>query len=111
MSGLKILSYDGGSMLLSIEATETTALEGTLLPNDEILFFVGPVVPGTDAREVTASWKMSMNAEVEVKAGSKMRIDSRSGANYYRKTVWSGRIPRSLKPAFKDPSAIKGPSK
>ena len=35
---------------------------------------------------------MSLNAEVEVKAGTKMRIDFRSGANYYRETGWGGQL-------------------
>jgi len=77
--------------LLASAGVELPVIEGTLLPHDEIPFFVGPV-PGTWAREVTASWKMSLNAEVEVKAGTKMRIDFRSGANYYRETGWGGQL-------------------
>lgn len=77
--------------LLASAGVELPALEGTLLPHSEIPFFIGPV-PGTWAREVTASWKMSLNAEVEVKAGTKMRIDFRSGANYYRETGWGGQL-------------------
>ncbi len=76
---------------LASAGAELPVIEGTLLPHSEIPFFIGPV-PGTWAREVTASWNMNLNAEVEVKAGTKMRIDFRSGVNYYRETGWGGQL-------------------
>ncbi|OGK08198.1 MAG: hypothetical protein A2W80_11390 [Candidatus Riflebacteria bacterium GWC2_50_8] len=76
---------------LASAGVELPAIEGTLLPHQEIPFFVGPV-PGTWGREVTASWKFSLNAEAEVKAGTKMRVDFRSGVNYYRESGWNGQL-------------------
>jgi antitoxin component YwqK of YwqJK toxin-antitoxin module len=66
-------------------------IEGTLLPHQEIPFFIGPV-PGTWAREVNATWNISINADVEVKAGTKMRVDFRSGVNYFNETGWGGQL-------------------
>ncbi|NCB39514.1 MAG: hypothetical protein EOM80_12180 [Erysipelotrichia bacterium] len=86
---------------------ELPAVEGTLLPHQEIPFFVGPV-PGTWAREVTASWKLSLQAEAEVKAGTKMRVDFRSGVNYYSETGWGGQLLWRIKntPIFE--ASLKG---
>ncbi len=77
--------------LLASAAVELPALEGTLLPHSEIPFFVGPV-PGTWGREITASWKMSLKAEAELKAGTKMRVDFRSGVNYFSESGWNGQL-------------------
>lgn len=102
--------------LLATAGVELPAIEGTLLPHSEIPFFVGPV-PGTWAREVTAYWKLSLNAEAEIKAGTKMRVDFRSGANYYRESGWDGQLlwrvkntpifEASLKGTFTNESAIE----
>lgn len=77
--------------LLASAAVELPALEGTLLPHSEIPFFVGPV-PGTWGREITASWKMSLKAEAELKASTKMRVDFRSGVNYFSESGWNGQL-------------------
>ncbi|HNX75963.1 MAG TPA: hypothetical protein PKM56_09730 [Candidatus Rifleibacterium sp.] len=77
--------------LIASKAVELPALEGTLLPHSEIPFFVGPV-PGTWGREITASWKMSLKAEAELKAGTKMRVDFRSGINYFSESGWNGQL-------------------
>lgn len=76
---------------LASAAVEMPALEGTLLPHSEIPFFVGPV-PGTWGREITASWKFTLKAEAELKAGTKMRVDFRSGVNYFSESGWNGQL-------------------
>ena len=102
--------------LLATAGIELPAIEGTLLPHSEIPFFVGPV-PGTWGREVTASWKLSLQAEAELKAGTKMRVDFRSGVNYYRESGWGGQLlwrttntpifEASLKGTFTNEAAIE----
>ncbi len=77
--------------LLASAAVEMPALEGILLPHSEIPFFVGPV-PGTWGREITASWKFTLKAEAELKAGTKMRVDFRSGVNYFSESGWNGQL-------------------
>jgi len=77
--------------LLASAAVEMPAIEGILLPHNEIPFFVGPV-PGTWGREITASWKFTLKAEAELKAGTKMRVDFRSGVNYFSESGWNGQL-------------------